>query len=355
MTGLEPVPPFLLFAAPAAWSALRQRHQALAEGLADAGWHVTYLDPLQSGGWLFEKRDLGRRLRRISLRVPFRAAELPGLQAIAARLALRHLTRAGLRPAETVFWTADPSLSALAMRPWRFIVYDRCDRHGSFPGQRAAAWRSHEQRLYRHADLVLASSPLLAQEASAGGARHVALVPNATDRSWLFPTPLRRPSGPPWRLLSSGAHFEWIDHAWLAGLAHLPDAELHLAGPGRGPAWQSLIADPRVTWHGVLDHRHLRELIDRCHIGLIPFRDDALTAGVDPVKAYEYAARGLAIWAPETEALSRHPLVTRTIRPEDAALHLAADAASVPVPASPGTWDDRLARIRELLKGMNKR
>ncbi|HOY65515.1 MAG TPA: glycosyltransferase [Candidatus Ozemobacteraceae bacterium] len=352
---IEATPSRLLFAAPAAWSALRQRHQALAEGLAAAGWDVTYLDPLRSGGWFFEKRDLGRRLRLFSLRVPFRAAEFPGLQAIAARLALRHLVGAGLEPTTTVFWTADPSLSALAPLPWRSVIYDRCDRHGSFPGQRASAWKAHEQRLYRHADLILASSPLLAREASAAGAKHVALVPNAADRSWRSPPPPQRPSGPPWRLLSSGAHFEWVDHTWLAGLARLPGVELHLAGPGRGPAWERLIDDPRVTWHGILDHGRLRELIDRCHIGLIPFRDDALTAGVDPVKAYEYAARGLAIWAPETTALQRHPLVTRIVTPGNAPAHLAADGARVPIQAFPATWDDRLAQIRSLLKGMRDR
>lgn len=340
----------LLFAAAAPWSGLRQRHQALAEGLAAAGWDVIYLDPLRSGGWFFEKQDLGRRLRRFSLRVPFRAAQVPSLQAIASKLAMMHLSAAGVIHAETIFWTADPSLSHLTNYIWKYIIYDRCDRHGAFPGQRSGSWLKHERLLYRNADLVLASSSLLADEAAAEHAKQVRLVPNAVDRAWLSPAPPKRAPGPPYRLISSGAHYEWVDHAWLAGFADLPGAELHIAGPGRGPGWAALVADSRIRRHGILDHTGLRKLIDQCHIGLIPFRDDSLTAGVDPVKAYEYAARGLAIWAPPTAALRRHPLVTRTISPGEAAERLVSDAAGVPFNRSPATWDDRLGLIREFLK-----
>ncbi|HNW34721.1 MAG TPA: glycosyltransferase, partial [Candidatus Ozemobacteraceae bacterium] len=300
----------LLFAAAAPWTALRQRHQSLAEGLAAAGWEVTYLDPLRGGGWFVEKRDLGTRLRKLSLRVPFRAAEFPGLQAISVKLAFILLKAAGILAPKTLLWVADPSLSSLSTHPWSSIVYDRCDRHGVFPGQRQRPWLMHERLLYRKADLILASSRLLADEAEAEGARNIHLVPNAVDRRWLSPAPKKRPAGPPFLLISSGAHYEWVNHEWLAGLAEIPEVELHIAGPGRGSGWAALLANPRITWHGVLDHASLRILLDQCHIGLIPFRDDPLTAGVDPVKLYEYAARGLAVWAPRTAALSRHPLVT---------------------------------------------
>lgn len=340
----------LLFAAAAPWSGLRQRHQAIAEGLAAAGWDVVYLDPLRSGGWFFEKQDLGPRLRRFSLGVPFRAAQIPSLQMITARLAMMHLSAAGIRRPETLFWTSDPSLSHLSNYTWKYIIYDRCDRHGSFPGQRSVSWLKHERTLYHNADLVLASSALLADEAIREQAKKVCLVPNAVDRSWLSPAPPGREPGPPWRLVSSGAHYEWIDHEWLAGFANLPDVELHIAGPGRGPGWAALVADGRIRRHGVLDHAGLRKLIDRCHIGLIPFRDDRMTAGVDPVKAYEYAARGLAVWAPRMASLQRHPLVTRTLSPTEAAGFLAADASGVPYDRSPATWADRLGLIHGLLK-----
>lgn len=340
----------ILFAGAVAWNGLRQRHQALASGLADAGWDVTYLDPLRGGGWGSELRNLGCSLRKLSIRVPFRAAEFPGLQAIAMKLAAAHLAANGVKPSETILWVADPSLSSLTRQPWRLTIYDRCDRHGVFPGQRKQPWRVHERQLYQRADVVLASSPLLAEEAAAAGVKGVHLVPNAVDARWLVPPPPQRTPGPPFRLVSAGAHYEWMDHAWLAGLARLPGVELHIAGPGRGPGWKALLARPGVTWHGILDHQALRELLDRCHIGLIPFRDDPLTAGVDPVKVYEYAARGLAVWSPRIESLRRHPLVTRTLTPDEAADRLASDAALAPLMLKPETWDDRLAVIHDLLK-----
>ncbi|HOT27447.1 MAG TPA: glycosyltransferase [Candidatus Ozemobacteraceae bacterium] len=340
----------MLFAGAVPWNGLRQRHQALASGLAGDGWDVTYLDPLLSGGWGARLRELGCRLRTLSIRVPFRAAGFPGLQAVAMKLAMIHLAANGVRPSETRLWVGEPSLSPLSRFPWNSIVYDRCDRHGAFPGQRRLPWLVHEQRLYRRADLVFASSPLLADEAAEAGAASVHLVPNAVDARWLFPQPPKRPAGPPFRLVSAGAHYEWTDHAWLAALAEHPGVELHIAGPGRGRGWKDLLARPGVTWHGVLDHAALRELLDRCHIGLIPFRDDPLTAGVDPVKAYEYAARGLAVWAPRIESLRRHPLVTRTLTPVEAADRLGADASLAPLTLRPATWDDRLAVICRLLK-----
>lgn len=340
----------MLFAGAVPWSGLRQRHQALASGLADDGWDVTYLDPLQSGGWGASRRDLGCRLRTLSIRVPFRAAGFPGLQAVAMKLAMVHLAANGIRPAETRLWVGDPALSPLSRLPWNSVVYDRCDRHGAFPGQRRHPWLVHERRLYRRADLVFASSPLLADEAVEAGAKSVHLVPNAVDAQWLFPPPPKRPAGPPFRLVSAGAHYEWTDHAWLAALAGLPGIELHIAGPGRGDAWKDLLARPGITWHGVLDHAALRELLDQCHIGLIPFRDDPLTAGVDPVKAYEYAARGLAVWAPHIEALRRHPLITRTLTPDEARDRIQEDSALAPLALKPATWDDRLAVIDRLLK-----
>ncbi len=340
----------MLFAGAVPWAGLRQRHQALASGLADDGWDVTYLNPLQSGGWGAGLRDLGRRLRTLSIRVPFRAAGFPGLQAMAIRLAMVHLAANGIRPSKTLLWVGDPALSSMTRFPWNSVVYDRCDRHGAFPGQRRQPWIVHERRLYRRADLVFASSPLLADEAAKAGATSVHLVPNAADAHWLSPPPPKRPVGPPFRLVSAGAHYEWTDHAWLAALAGQPGVELHIAGPGRGQGWNDLLARPGLTWHGVLDHAALRELLDRCHIGLIPFRDDPLTAGVDPVKVYEYAARGLAVWAPPIETLRRHPLVTRTLMPHEAAGRLGEDGALEPLTLRPATWDDRLAVICRLLK-----
>jgi len=340
----------ILFAGAVPWNGLRQRHQALAAGLAGDGWDVTYLDPLQSGGWEARQRDMDCRLRTLSIRVPFRAAGFPGLQAMAVKFAMVHLAANGIRPTTTMLWVGEPSLSSFTRFPWRSIVYDRCDRHGVFPGQRRHPWLVHERQLYRHADLVLASSPLLAGEAAEEGAKAVHLVPNAADAHWLSPPPPKRPAGPPFMLVSAGAHYEWTDHAWLAALAKLPGVELHIAGPGRGQGWKDLLASSGVTWHGILDHAALRELLDRCHIGLIPFRDDPLTAGVDPVKVYEYAARGLAVWSPRIESLRRHPLVTRTLTPDDAAGRLGEDGALAPLMLRPATWDDRLAVICRLLK-----
>lgn len=44
-----------------------------------------------------------------------------------------------------------------------------------------------------------------------------------------------------------------------------------------------------------LYHTKKLYLMRSCHVGLLPFKDIALVYGVDPIKAYEYAACGLDI------------------------------------------------------------
>lgn len=359
----------VMFIAPVAYSGLRQRHQGLAAELVQAGYRVEYIDPLAGGGFSARSRVISdhenptaqTRLRVWSIAVPFRAARWPALQKHVIALAWRLLRRAGL-PFEShdLLWIADPSWSSLVGRFAGFRLYDRCDRHGVFPGQNPAPWRQHEQVLYAASDLVLATTGVLADEARQGGARAVQVVPNAVDASWLAggipQDPIARETafpkaGEPLKLLSAGAHYEWIDCDWLLGLADHADFELHIAGPGRGTGWEKLCRHPRLRNHGRLEHDALRRLMSTMHVGLIPFLPSPLTETVDPVKVYEYAATGLQVWGTPVEALRSHPLVDRIVadpRRLERSSIVSVDAQTRSSRRIP-TWRDRLSSILDRL------
>jgi glycosyltransferase involved in cell wall biosynthesis len=85
----------------------------------------------------------------------------------------------------------------------------------------------------------------------------------------------------------------WLDWALVRRLAEsLPAAAIELIGPlasaaPRLPANVRLL--PPCPQHEVAGH------LARFDAGLIPFRSDRLTDGVDPIKYYEYRAAGLPV------------------------------------------------------------
>ena len=349
----------ILFVSPCRINHLRQRHQAFAEGFAKAGATVWFLNPLQGGGLSLRHRSVAASgITSIDVRVPFRATGQPSLHRISCRLARHLLRQHGFwSPGKTLLWVAEPAVASWTEFPWSALFYDRCDRHGFFPGQKRDVWQSYDHRLYQHSRLIFCSSPVIQQDVPSSFQEKVILVPNAGTIlgsasgqepggiSRRVPVAyLHRPS-PPWRAISAGAHFEWTDWTWLHLLLEAPGLQLELAGPGRGPEFRKLLVHPRVRYHGVLDHDSLQHLLGQCHIGLVPFVDSPLAHGVDPIKAYEYASAGLHVWAPLLPHLASHPLVNRCISHAGDLQQAMNTLPTSPTHPLIPTWEDRLDQI----------
>jgi hypothetical protein len=359
----------LLFVAPAAHERLYQRHQALAQEFARAGWHVWYMNPICGGGLGATCRALNPSLAVIQTRVPWRAAGSPLMQRLATWAAFSLVRRHFSQPEAMTFWIADPAMADGIRFSWKRAAYDRCDRHGAFPGQCQAVWAQYERHLFTKVHAVFCSSPLLAVEARDMGAVDPVLLPNAVGSDWLAadsgregePTARSTASSStaaisgfsrPTRLVSSGAHFEWTDFDWLERWADLADVELHLAGEGRGAGFARLLRHPRVTFHGALDRQRLKSLLHSCHIGLVPFIAGCLTEAVDPVKVYEYAAVGLRVAGSSIRGLADHPLVTTTLTSTEInAATLAAILAKPQQAVTIPTWADRAKPALQVLRG----
>jgi hypothetical protein len=161
--------------------------------------------------------------------------------------------------------------------------------------------RRYEDAVAAEVDLVVASSTFLADKFARRGLR-VEKVLNAfeeTDRrgddatlSVLQVSP--SPPLPVPILGYLGCIGQWFDWPLVIRLAKMmPWARIELVGPctagppGRLPENVTLLPACRQSEAG----KHLA----RFSAGLIPFSSNALTAGVDPIKYYDYRAAGLQV------------------------------------------------------------
>ena len=187
------------------------------------------------------------------------------------------------------------------------------------------AMRRHEDAIAAGVDLVVASSTFLAEKFARRGLR-VERVLNACEapraeggrrmtegeldggqcemegKSEILslkydvlapPSVLRPPPSPP-VLGYVGCIGHWFDWPLVMRLAEaLPQARIELVGPCVVAPPQGLPANVRLL--PACRQSQAAGHLARFSAGLIPFRCNALTAGVDPIKYYEYRAAGLPV------------------------------------------------------------
>lgn len=93
-----------------------------------------------------------------------------------------------------------------------------------------------------------------------------------------------------------GTIADWFDWPLVQALAEaLPDVPIRLIGP-------EFIARPanlpaNIELFGEMPRERVASMVQEFAVGLIPFRINALTAGVDPIKFYEYRSLGVPVWS----------------------------------------------------------
>jgi hypothetical protein len=91
-----------------------------------------------------------------------------------------------------------------------------------------------------------------------------------------------------------GTMAAWFDWDWVTALAKArPNDEIRLIGPVFGALGAPLPANVVVL--PARDHRAALSAMAKFDVGLIPFKQTALTAAVDPIKYYEYRALALPV------------------------------------------------------------
>lgn len=212
-----------------------------------------------------------------------------------------------------VLWAFLPTAIGFAGRiDHRGLVYQCVDDYAGNPGVDADWVRGLEERLVARADLVLATSPVLAERLRAWRP-DVRLAANVADVAHFaralecdLAEPLALAPHPHPRVLYVGNVAGYrIDPRLLAGArAAAGDGTLVLVGEtGLGDTeavpeeLAAVLSDPKVFVAGPQPHADLPAWMAHCDVALIPFQDNAHTRGSLPLKLYEYLAAGLPVVA----------------------------------------------------------
>jgi GT2 family glycosyltransferase/glycosyltransferase involved in cell wall biosynthesis len=374
----SPPPKSMVMLGPIGWSFRLQRPQKLAIELGRLGTRVVYVNPTCVLGTTpgFQLTVVSTNVLVATLVVPLVVPPYDGTltreQADTYLIAIQSLRETvGIVDAWTCvmlpFWT---QLALLQRERWGWPVwYDRMDHWKGFE-RVGKAYGEAEEQLLNQADAVTATaSSLLAST------REVMLVPNACDAS--FATfPRRNPvaeaqsdqggesegfgAAAKGRTIGYvGAIAEWFDPHLVAAAAKLPNVQVELYGATSPESDVDFLrAFPNVTFHGEIPHSQVCDAIDSLDICLLPFDIRPLTISTDPVKVYEYLARGKRVVASALPELARFDkFVSIAHNPEqfaelvEAGLTSGIDDAHDRVNAVKGhTWADRAEVVHHLLE-----
>jgi glycosyltransferase involved in cell wall biosynthesis len=349
---------------------------------------VLYVDPL--GNRAIALRDLGRVVQRLVFRLGRRGPPAAGAvtvhaplvylpwpdNGVAHRINTRLLTRAlrdwmrGQGVDTLVAWAGTPSLAVAdaiaALRP-RLTVYDCIDDVALFHRRPEAVARA-ERRLAEAADVVVATAELLDARMRQLNPRTV-LIPNgadvahfarALDTDLPVPPDVAALAGPV--LGYVGGLAQWFDFDLVHRLA-TSNAGWHVVIVG--PVQRGLVETwrirqlPNVHYLGRRDYATLPAYLARFDVCLIPFKVDAITAAVSPVKLFEYLAAGKPVVSTPLAEVARYGEVV-TLAPAAefpravaGALATARDPAAVERRlrvARDNAWDVRVAAILDVFR-----
>lgn len=308
--------------------------QHMAVHLAAAGYRVLYIDSLGLRRPSLQAQDTSRMAKRLrrGLRPPRKVREniwvlSPLVVPWQGTALVRHfnkiwltcslaLARAYLGMHPDILWTYNPlTLDILEVRVFRHLVYHCVDDIKAQPGMPAEIIAAAEPRLIAAADIVFCSAPKLA-EYCRGFNAHTHFFPNVADYdhfaqaltdTTVIPEDLARIPRP--RIGFIGAlsaykvDFQLLRHLALAR----PDWSIVLIGKvGEGDPW----TDPTVleglknlTMLGPRDYALLPHYLKGIDVALLPNPINPYTAGMFPMKFFEYLAAGKPVVATDLPAL----------------------------------------------------
>jgi glycosyltransferase involved in cell wall biosynthesis len=206
----------------------------------------------------------------------------------------------------------------------RLLIYYVTDQYADLPGVYRDYIEDLEQTLLAEADLIFVTSVELQREKS-GRKTPALLLPHAVDFEHFHSAaeplgsvaeelrPLPRPL-----LGFFGLLAPWVDVNLLEQLARaFPEASVVLIGP----RWSDCPVPkgaPNLHWLGPRSYEDLPRYAAHFDVGLIPFRQDRLTACVNPLKLLEYLALGLPVVSMPLPDLGRFAdVVYQADTPED--------------------------------------
>jgi glycosyltransferase involved in cell wall biosynthesis len=231
---------------------------------------------------------------------------------------------------DPIVWVYHPGYGPAAIRmPRKLLVYDCVDEYAAFPQFKAMAdvIRERERLLCQSADVVFTTSRALFEAKRVYNPDATYLVPNVGDAEHFsralapeLEVPAELAALPKPRVVFVGAVSDYkLNLEWLDALAaRRPDWSVVLIGPvGLG--------DPTTDVQRLLERRNVRMLGERPYatlpaylkgadVTVIPYRINPYTAGVFPIKFFEFMATGKPVVISDLPALSDYFDVVRVAR-----------------------------------------
>lgn len=184
------------------------------------------------------------------------------------------------------------------------IVYDRHDDFSSFSGVNECEVVKLEKELVGMCDGLIYSSTYL--QLPFGNSKPTAVIPNGVDFSHFDRSKsnevaigLERPI-----IGYVGTISDWFDFDLLRTVAIArPRWNFLLIGPWVGVNKDAFSGIPNVIAIGQREYSTIPLYVAGFDVGIIPFKINRLTEGVDPVKMYEYLAAGKPVVATDIPAI----------------------------------------------------
>ena len=275
---------------------------------------------------------------------------------------------------DAIIWVYHPGFGEAALRLKRkLLVYDCVDEYTAFPAYKACKeWlAAREEQLCRNADLVFTTAPALYERKrvfnpegthyvhNVGDADHFkqALSPSTTVPADLaaLPRPL---------ILFVGAVSNYkLNIDWMLELARQrPNYHVALIGPigisDPSTNVSKLKAMPNVHVLGTRDYSVLPAYLKGCDVAVIPYRLNAYTESVFPIKFFEYMATGKPVVISRLPALEgfldsvrvaddEHSFVAQC---DDAVKSAGAGAEARVALAEANSWSKRVANLMALIE-----
>lgn len=259
-----------------------------------------------------------------------------------------------------------------ALRP-DYIVYHAYDLYWRSQGAQTALEPQH-LKLLQEANLIVASSEVIADELAACSGRHVHVLPNGVDYE-AFARPCRGPEP---------ADISSIPHPRVGHVGRFNrkvDIDLILALAERRPEWSFVLVGPTVDLNqeelavyerarrvhnihflGMKPREELPRYMQSLDVGLLAYRQHKLwVEGIYPLKLHEYLAAGLPIVGPDITATREFADVVRTASTVDEWEAAIAAAIGDKSPerralrqatARVNSWDQRVGVLKGLLDDM---
>jgi hypothetical protein len=189
------------------------------------------------------------------------------------------------------------------------IIYDVLDDWNT---QLGGDWYSEEveANIIKSSQVLLATTPILAERLSRMSHISAKLLPNAVNTQLFNPDRFyERPSDLPkseWTAIYIGALWgEWFDWNLLTGVAiKYPEASIIVVGDYKG---QCPIKLPNLHFLGLKPQRAIPAYLAFSDVAIIPWKVNKITQATSPLKVYEYLAMRKPIVSPEINPLRGIP------------------------------------------------